>query len=57
MNADNIDAGTENVAKINDNDFDNTPVRETRTLVDIYQRYNIAIVEPANYNEVVESSY
>ena len=32
-------------------DVDDEPVRGTRSLSDIYQRYNVAIMEPAGYEE------
>jgi len=33
------------------NEIDDVPVRGTRTLADIYQRCNVAAIEPANYEE------
>ncbi|KAG8491981.1 hypothetical protein CXB51_015331 [Gossypium anomalum] len=34
-----------------DKDFNEEPVRGTRTIADIYQRCNVAIVEPSNFEE------
>jgi hypothetical protein len=33
-------------------DIDDEPVTKTRSLFDIYQSYNVAIIEPAGYEEV-----
>ncbi|KAG8489064.1 hypothetical protein CXB51_017032 [Gossypium anomalum] len=35
-------------------DFDDTPVRGTRTIEDIYQRCNVALLEPSDYEEAVK---
>lgn len=37
-----------------DEDFDEEPVRGTRTIADIYQRCNVAIVEPSNFEEAAK---
>ena len=34
-----------------DEDVDDTPVRGTRLLADIYQSFNVAVLEPAEYEE------
>ncbi|XP_016730377.1 uncharacterized protein [Gossypium hirsutum] len=33
---------------------DDTPVRDTRTLADVYLRCNVAVVEPTNYEEAIK---
>ncbi|KAG8478378.1 hypothetical protein CXB51_028202 [Gossypium anomalum] len=38
-----------------DEDFDEEPVRGTRTIADIYQRCNVAIVEPSNFEEATKN--
>ncbi|KAA3487218.1 Retrovirus-related Pol polyprotein from transposon TNT 1-94 [Gossypium australe] len=35
-----------------DDDIDNEPIRETRSLSDIYQRCNVAVMEPARYEKL-----
>ena len=37
-----------------DEDADELPVRGTRTLYDIYQKCNIAILKPVGFDEAVE---
>ena len=34
-----------------EDDVDDEPVRRTRTIADIYQRCNVAAIEPANFKE------
>ncbi|KAG8480141.1 hypothetical protein CXB51_024917 [Gossypium anomalum] len=38
-----------------DEDFNEEPVRGTRTIADIYQRCNVAIVEPSNFKEAAKN--
>lgn len=40
--------------QITDEDVDELPIRGPRTLSDIYQRYNVAVLESAWFNEAVE---
>jgi hypothetical protein len=36
---------------LQDESFDDSPIRSTRSLEDIYQRSNVAIYEPKGYEE------
>lgn len=36
------------------NEIDDEPVRGTRTLADIYQRCNVTVIEPTNYEEATD---
>ena len=38
-------------------DFDDMPVRGTRTLADIYERYAVTMVEPSSYAEASKEKY
>ncbi|KAG8490916.1 hypothetical protein CXB51_014727 [Gossypium anomalum] len=38
-----------------DEDFNEEPMRGTRTIADIYQRCNVAIVEPSNFKEAAKN--
>ena len=40
---------------VEDETFDHEPIRRTISLIDIYQRLNVAILEPTNFNEAYKS--
>ena len=44
------------VLEIVDDNIDDEPIRGTRTLTEIYERSNIAIYEPAEFEEAVKKS-
>ena len=37
-----------------DENIDDIPIRDTKSLSDIYQRCNVAVFEPAGFNEAIE---
>ena len=42
---------------VNDNAYEDFTVRGTRSLADIYQGCNIAVIEPASVDDAIQSSY